>query len=110
MQLIKDSPTLGGLTPDSAPPSRRAALQRAGGQAEREIGALLGRARRRAVRLPALRAIAVLLAGLQIAVLAGAPLASVNGPLLARAAPAPLAVASAAAVGLFFLRPPVPPA
>ncbi len=107
MQLFKDIPTLGGLTPDSAPPSRRAALQRAGEQAEREIGALLGRARRRAVRLAALRAIAVLLAGLQIAVLAGALLASVNGTLLARAAAGLLAVASAAAVVIFSLRSPL---
>src|SRR5229473_3386132 len=107
MQLFKDIPTLGGLTPDSAPPSRRAALQRAGEQAEREIGTLLGRARRRAVRLAALRAIAVLFAGLQIAVLAGALLASVNGTLLARAAAGLLAVASAAAVVIFSLRSPL---
>ena len=106
MQLPKDIPTLGGITPDP-PPSRRAELEQRGEQAQSQVAALLSRARSRAVRLAGLRGLSVLLAGLQISLLSGAMLAAVNGAWLARGVAIALSLLSAAAVVFFSLRSPL---
>jgi len=106
MQLHQNIPILGGLTPDGAP-SRRQELALAGEQAEREIAALLARARGRALSLSALSALSLFLAGLLFALLCGGLLASVNGTLLARLLAGVLALAAAAGVVVRWLRSPL---
>jgi len=105
MQL-QEIPLLGGLAPEP-PPSRLSELEERGGKAREEIGKLLAQARSRAMRLATLRALAVLIAGLQIALLAGALLAAVNGAWLARSVALLLAGLSLAGVVLFSLRSPL---
>jgi hypothetical protein len=106
MQLHENIPTLGGLG-EEPPRSRRERLRLDGERAEREIAALLGRARSRALALAATRALALLAAGLSLALLAGALLASVNGTLVARGVAWALAMLSAAGVAWFWLRSPL---
>jgi hypothetical protein len=88
-------------------PSRRAELEQRGDQAQKQVAALLARARSRAVRLAVLRGLAVLLAGLQISLLAGAMLAAVNGAWLARGVAIGLSLLALAAVIFFSLRSPL---
>ncbi len=106
MQLQQNIPTLGGL---AEPPqrSRREQLAADGERARREIGAVIGRARRRAVALAAARALALFLGGLSLALLAGALIASVDGALLARIAAGGLAALASAGVVWFSLRSPL---
>src|SRR5439155_21115442 len=78
MQLEQNIPTLGGL---GGPPqrSRREQLASDGERARGEIASLLGKAHRRVLALAGARAGALLLAGLSLALLAGALVASVDG-------------------------------
>src|SRR5437588_632163 len=71
MQLEQNIPTLGGL---GGPPqrSRREQLASDGERARGEIASLLGKAHRRVLALAGARAGALLLAGLSLALLAGA--------------------------------------
>src|SRR5438105_8665446 len=98
MQLHQNIPTLGGLTPD-APGSRRELLAQEGEAAQRQVAALLARARRRAAWLEALRGVSLVSAGLLVALLAGALVASVDGTLFARLVLAALSLAASAAAG-----------
>ncbi len=106
MQLHENIPTLGGLG-DGPPRSRREGLRLDGERAQREIAALLRKARSRAVALAAGRGLALLAGGLSLALLAGALLASVNGTLLARGVALSLALLAAAGVVWFSLRSPL---
>ncbi|TMA19135.1 MAG: DUF4175 domain-containing protein, partial [Deltaproteobacteria bacterium] len=103
MQVHRDIPTLGGLTPDT-PGSPRQRLAETGERAQREVAALLVRARSRAHLLQAVRGVWLLAAGFAVSLLAGALLASVNGTFGARILTGALALASAAAVVVFSLR------
>ena len=62
MQVHRDIPTLGGLTPDT-PGSSRQRLAETGERAQREVAALLVRARSRAHLLQAVRGVWLLAAG-----------------------------------------------
>ena len=106
MQLHENIPTLGGLGPAPAP-SRRDQLQQQGATAQQQIAALLGRARGRAVLLAVLRGLSLLCAGLLVALLCGALVASVDGSLAARLLALLFALASAAGVAFFSLRSPL---
>src|SRR3954468_15885955 len=106
MQLHENIPALGGLA-EAPARSRRERLRLDGERAQREIAALLRRARSRAIALAAARALALLAGGLSLALLAGALLASVNGTLLARGVAGALALLSVAGVVWFSLRPPL---
>src|SRR5438132_14099324 len=83
MQVHRDIPTLGGLTPDT-PGSPRQRLAESGERAQGEIAALLLRARSRARLLQAVRGVSLLAAGIGLSLLAGALLASVHGTPAAR--------------------------
>src|SRR5260370_26489298 len=107
MQLHENIPVLGGLPPDA--PSRRERLAREGERGQREVSALLLRARGRARALLALRALSLLLSGLSLALLAGALLASVDGTLFARLVLAGLSLLAAAGVAWLSLRSPLRP-
>src|SRR5260370_35615733 len=102
MQVHENIPVMGGLDPDA--PSRRERLAREGERAQREISALLMRARGRARALLGRRALLVLLAGLSLALLAGALLASVDGTLFARLVLAGLSLLAAAGGAWLSLR------
>ncbi len=106
MQLFQDIPALSGLR---LPPgkSRNEQLQEDGRKAQREVKALLARARKRARTLAAVRALALWLAGLLVAVVAGALLATVAPSWLARTLTALLALLATAAVVRFSLRSPL---
>ena len=106
MQLHENIPTLGGLGP-APEPSRRDRLHQQGAEAQRQIAALLGRARGRAVALAVVRGLSLFGAGLLVALLGGALLASVSGSLAARLLSLFLALASAAGVVIFSLRSPL---
>ncbi|HEY5676782.1 MAG TPA: hypothetical protein VIR81_08355, partial [Myxococcales bacterium] len=106
MQLHENIPTLGGLG-EEPPRSRREQLRLDGERARREIGSVLRAARSRAIGLASVRALALLVGGLSLALLAGALLASVNGTLLARGGTVALALLSAAGVVWFSLRSPL---
>ena len=103
MQLHENIPTLGGLGP-APEPSRRERLQQQGATAQQQIAAFLLQARGRAVLLASLRGLSLLCAGLLVAALCGALLASVYGSLAARLVALLLALATAAGVVFFSLR------
>src|SRR5258708_33537132 len=107
MQLQENIPVLGGLAAEA--PSRRERLAREGERARREVSALLLRARGRARALLALRALSLLLAGLSLALLAGALLASVDGTLFARLVLLGLSLLAAAGVAWLSLGSPLDP-
>ncbi len=106
MQLEQNIPTLGGL---GEPPgrSRRDQLALEGERARREIGEVLGRARRRALSLALLRALALLLGGLSVALLVGSAIASVDGAVLARVCAGAAAALAVSGVVWFCLRSPL---
>ena len=101
MQLPQPTeiPELGGLLP-----SRLSALAERGGEARREIDALLGRARLRARGLALLRGFAVLAAGGAVALCVGALLGSFAPAVVARVAAAAVLLAAAAGVLAFSSR------
>src|SRR5947209_7844217 len=103
MMQLHDVPILGGLTPDE-PVSRREQLARDGAEAQREVAALLGRARSRARMQLISQGFLLTAAGLLVALLAGTLIASFNGAVLARVVAAVLAGASAVAAVLFSVR------
>src|SRR5437879_5827751 len=105
MQLPRPTPEipeLGGLVS-----SRRSALAEQGLAARREIGARLGRARRRARGLALLRGFALFAAGAVLAVCAGALLGSFAPAAVARGAAVVLVLLAAAGVVAFSLRSPL---
>lgn len=106
MQLHQDIPTLGGLS-SPAPQSRLEALHDSGVAAQREVRALLDRARSRARVFATLRGLALLCAGLLVALLAGALGAAVAPAWAARSLLALLSLGTAAAVFFFTLRSPL---
>src|SRR6267378_4153269 len=106
MQLQQNIPTLGGLG-EPPPRSRREQLAADGERSRREIGSVLARARRRALGLALARAVALLVSGLSLALLAGALVASVDGALFARIAAGALAFLALCGVVWFSLRSPL---
>jgi hypothetical protein len=102
-QIQTDIPTLGGL-PE---PTRVQRLREEGARAQQAVQALLQRARSRARILAAVRAGALLLAGLLLALLGGALLASVASAGASRAAFLLLALGAVAGVVLFSRRSPL---
>src|SRR5258708_8226084 len=107
MQLQENIPVLGG--PPREAPSGRERVARGGERARREVSALVLRARGRARALLALRALSLLLAGLSLALLAGALLASVDGTLFARLVLLGLSLLAAAGGAWLSLRSPLDP-
>ncbi len=103
MQLQNDIPTLGGL----AEPSHVQRLRGDGARAQQAIQDLLRRARTRARTFAILRAGALLAAGLLLALLGGALLASVSSAWLSRLSFALLTLAVIASLLLFSRRSPL---
>src|SRR5437879_1338511 len=101
-QPTPEIPELGGLVS-----SRRSALAEQGLAARREIGARLGRARRRARGLALLRGFALFAAGAVLALCAGALLGSFAPATVARGAAAVLLLLAAIGVAAFSLRSPL---
>src|SRR5437763_2745163 len=102
MQLHRPTseiPELGGLGP-----SRLSALGSRGAEARVEIERSLGRARRRARGLAALRAAALLFAGAIVAVCGGSLVGSFAPALAARIVAAALFAASLAGIAVFTAR------